>query len=280
MRKILQTIITILIISWVYLTTQAFNSNLSTPGYTNDIPYDENIDGTVTFDAFTTFSIAWNNPSWCNANSWSCGPWRTATRPRACEGNDGIGYDYAACGWEPATIYNTCDAGTCYPGRWVANSAPNCRTSCGYGWGTVYWTVTCQWGACDPSATKPNAKQRTCSRTDDCVTRVNGTCGSADGSSYKVLSSIPSAHLCSRGTYWNNTTATAARFWDCAWSGWGSTDSCEAQKSSTNTNVCSWVPEIKRWDITSSGQYCCEAVCTQARWWKCNLTKWSMQECP
>lgn len=165
MKNALYGIIGVLLMTCVYLTTQAFNSTLSTPGYTNDTPYNADVDGTVTFGDLTTFSWEIFSNGSCNAD---CGPWQRYIT-HTCEGNDNVKwYDAAACGWNNPSGNVACNNWTCcVPSCPAANTICSGTTDtsysgCASSWNcNVAWTKSCwgwggwsctAWTACSPLA--------------------------------------------------------------------------------------------------------------------------------
>jgi hypothetical protein len=109
-----------------------------------------------------------------------------------------------------------------------------------------------------------NPNSPTCQRAR--ITSVNGSCGSANGST--TLTGMPSGTAaCSAGTRTNTNTTSLGMFtsytWDCAGSGGGSTASCSGSGSSGGGGTCTGPTGGTMFDgmcATYSG-YNCEYHC-------------------
>lgn len=170
MTKILQIIIAVLVISWVYLSTQAFDVTKQSDKQESTW-YNEDIEWDFTFWDFTTFRIVHNTWTVCNAFVWSCGAWEYLDALRGCFWNDNVAYnqnDYEACGWNPWDIRRWCNAGRCYTGTWSNPSMPSCDNSC---WVAAVRKTNysqCNNWDCRPGDEKPS-KSRNCPKTTDCT---------------------------------------------------------------------------------------------------------------
>lgn len=255
----------------VYLTTQAFEVVKDSDYAEAPTWYNEDIEGTFTFGDFTEFEFrywawwGWSDTCWDVERFKSlqgCYTTDTPSQPIS---------DYAAC-WNtnpPTKIYDYTNLGTCYTWTWVANPAPNCTSTCWYGWGTVSGSVTCSTGNasdCNPNATKPSANTRSCSSTSACAAVVNGSCSTT-------------RNACTRGTPTNVWDSASQYTWQCAGSGWGSTVNCSEDKA-VGCKEAQWSPIM--WNAWARPAVdCIHAVATNCNgvnyawtYWAGNTTTW------
>ena len=110
---------------------------------------------------------------------------------------------------------------------------------------TPNWT--CNWGSCTNgyqsqvitdanncgiSSSNSNIYCPTSTRTCGNLNVINGSCGSANGTS---TNSMPTYNLCSTGTNYS-VTGTGPWYWTCSGSNGGTTASCTASKYNNTTN--------------------------------------------
>ncbi len=185
------------------------------------------------------------------------GSWVT-TQPPACP---------TACGQPAQTLYGsvTCSGGACSgakpatptrscgataacstpdPGVWTITQPAACPIVCGQPAQTIYGSVDCTGGVCDPF-TKPATPNRYCSATMSCTPTANGSCSTTKNTctsgnlsnTQSTSSTIGPHYLPNRqdGTY--GTVHKTAYTWTCSGTAGGTSQNCSAEEVSGTTGI-------------------------------------------